>query len=92
MEPDLTKPPQFETRNARDEVVQWWKHDSLTNWAQRKNSKGTTLPTVKAWVTKEPLGLSYVLTEGQDIVFATERYEDIAVHIDIMKLDKELPK
>jgi hypothetical protein len=38
------------------------------------------------------LGLSYVLTEGQEIVYSTQLYENAAVHIDVMKVNKNYDK
>jgi hypothetical protein len=91
-EVDTTQSPDFTTTNDKGEPVKWWKCRPLTQWAKRKDTHDVSLPNVRGWVVEDPLGLSYVLTEGQEIVYSTQRYEDAAVHIDVMKLNRNYDK
>lgn len=79
-EPDFVNP----------EGVKWWIDKSLTEWATKPNIKGTRLPNVVSYVIEELNGnRSRVLVDKGVIVFDSQRAEDIAVHIDVMKLSKE---
>lgn len=87
---DRTQLPNFTTNNGKGNLCKWWFSPTITDWAQRENLHGTSLPTVRGWVVEDTDGDSYVLTEGQSIIYSTQRFEDACVHIDMMKLDKEL--
>ena len=79
---DKTKPPDFVSQDGN---VKWWNCKSLTEWAIEAR-----LTNIRGWAVTDPLGESYVLTDGTSAIFSTQRFEDACVHIDIMKLNKEM--
>lgn len=76
--------PAFTGQNDKGETVNWWPDKGLNEWAALKKIE------VKAWRTEINGRESYVLTDKVGVIFESQRLEDVAVHIDIMKLDKTL--
>ena|SRR5665213_301078 len=82
---DTKVPPSF----VNPEGVKWWPDHDSTKWATREDVQGTTLSDVTAWFTLYPDGeKTRVLVINGQVEFASSRMEDIAVHIDILKVAK----
>ena len=75
-----------------DEGTKFWYDESLTDYAKRGNRNGTTLDDIIVWIVETSDGKRTRLivdTTNGSILFENVRTEDLAVHIDIMKIDKE---
>ena len=94
----------FDTKpdSINEKGVKWWVDKDLTKYAREPNPQGTTLERTTVFAVEEPNGHKTRLIVQQpeppagckihqqwQEVFESQRLEDIAVHIDIMKLDKE---
>ncbi len=70
--------------------IKWWPDRSLTEYARKPNLKGTTLPKVTVWFVEHTDGhRTRLITDGQTPEFENGKMEDIACHIDMMKLALE---
>ncbi len=86
------QPPLF--TNA--EGVKWWLDEDSTKWARREDNYGTVLPTIVVFYVEEPNGhrtrvITDQSTNPPEQVYASPRMEDIAVHIDMMKVALRYP-
>ena len=79
---DKSKPPCHYSHNDKGQYVKWWACPTLTNWATHSGFKD-----ILGWVVEVDGADSYVLTQGKNIIFDTQRLEDAAVHIDFMRLN-----
>lgn len=80
-EPDFTN----------DEGVRWWLLDVGTAYARNPDRAGRTLPEASAWLAEEPDGTrTFVLVDGGEAIYSTQRLEDLGVRIDIMKMAGDL--
>lgn len=71
--------------------VKFWVNRGLTDWARKPDHAGITLPNVTGYAAEEPSGRrTYLLTDGDAWIFESQRLEDVAVHIDILKLQKRI--
>ena len=77
---------------VNEEGTKWWVKKGLTTYAQRPDKYGITLPNVVVWEVETKDGYrSYVITENNEIIKDSQKYEDIACHIDILKLIESTP-
>ena len=69
--------------------VKFWANRSLTEWASQPDQHGITLPNLRAYAVEEISGRrTYLLTDGDAWIFESQRLEDVAVRIDILKIQK----
>lgn len=69
--------------------VKWTQDHSLTDWCKREDHHGIRLPNHKVWMVETPEGKrTRLLCESQHIIYESPRMEDMAVKIDVLKLEK----
>lgn len=69
--------------------VKFWVNRPLTEWARQPDLNGITLPNLRAYAVEEVNGRrTYLLTDGDAWIFESQRLEDVAVHIDALKIQK----
>lgn len=69
--------------------VKWTKDYPLTDWCKRKDHHGIALPNHRVWIVETPDGKrTKLLCDGQHIIYESPRMEDMAVKIDVLKLEK----
>jgi len=80
---DLIKTkPYFESN-----IHKFWIDEQLTNYALQKGLKD-----IRVFIAQDRYdNISRVLYNGMNAEFESKVYEDIAVHIDIMAVEKEFP-
>jgi hypothetical protein len=78
---DKSTLPCHVSTNDKGELVKWWACPSINEWAKYNGIK------VSGWVIEIAGRDSYVLTDGKGVIYESPRLEDVAVHIDIMKLN-----
>ncbi|QBX06560.1 hypothetical protein H1O16_gp147 [Burkholderia phage BcepSaruman] len=77
-----------------EQGVKWWIEQVATQYARKPNVNGTKLEDVVVYLTGRPvdggeLVYEYLIVDDAVAVYASQSYEAIGVHIDIMKFDKE---
>jgi len=72
---------------VNEKGVKFWLHPMLTEYAQKPDIKGITLPNVQVFLIEETNGLrTHVLVENGEIEYENTSLETMAVHIDMMKV------
>lgn len=81
------KKPDF----VNEKGVEWYKHKSLTEHCTRENQQGITLPTHAVFYIKTKDDVTYGIVDlaKGELVYTSNLYEAIAVHIDILKVAKQ---
>ena len=70
--------------------TKWWFDKSSTNYARKEDAKGITLPNVSVFYVEEINGnMSYVVIDGEDIIYESKQLEAIGAYIDILKFNKQ---
>lgn len=80
----LDEPPTF----VNDIGVKWWLDTSSTNYAQRPDYYGTTLPNITAWIVQTSNGYTTrCLTDSNtnQIVYESQALDGIGSKIDMLK-------
>ena len=74
-------------------VASWWIAQSLTDWAQQESITGIRLPNIVAYLVKLKIDnkLSYILVDNEkrEVIYESHNYEQVAVHIDMLKVLKQ---
>lgn len=69
--------------------VKFWVNRGLTEWARQPDLHGIMLHNLRAYAVEEANGRrTYLLTDGDAWIFESQRLEDVAVHIDMLKIQK----
>jgi len=81
----MTEEPDF----VNEEGTKWWVDKIATQYATKKDSFGVQLPGVVCFRTELSDGYSsFVVVDGQKIVFTSQQTDAIGCHIDVMKMAK----
>lgn len=69
--------------------VKWWIEKSLTQWAQKEDRHGTSLPFTAFLLEFQDGAKTYVLVnDKQEVLADSTQYEAIACDIDVLKFLK----
>ena len=72
-----------------DGGTKWWIDKIATQYAREKDLFDIQLPTITCFRTELDNGYrSFVIVDGQNIVFTSQQIDAIGCHIDIMKMAK----
>lgn len=74
----MVQPPDF----VNDKGVKWWREDTITAHAKARGLQG-----IQAWRIEETSGTqSYVLTEGDEVIYSSQQLDAVGVHLDLLYL------
>lgn len=91
----ITQPWDKEPDFVNKDGIKWWIDKSLTQYAHRQDLKGISLPNVVAYFVKKPDKYKGYLTrvlidnDKQVPIYESQKLEDCAAYIDMLKLDKQ---
>jgi hypothetical protein len=69
--------------------------DPDAGWAAdiRRKARARGFPGLRAFVATQSDGQrSYILVEGQDVIFESQSFEAVCCHIDMMAMDRDMPR
>lgn len=73
---------------VNDLGVKWWLDKSLTEYATREDGNGIGLSDITIWCVEKPNGYkTHIMTQGEEALYENQKLEDMAVHVDILKLN-----
>jgi len=78
------------------ETHEWFHDKSSTQYAQKEDVHGISLPNIYCFVTRDKETGEYMRVmmdkDAQSVIYDTTKLEDMGAHIDIMKVAKHYNK